>query len=136
MLLRIVLDTNCLVSAFFTGNYSNQIVDLARKKKLAIITSRTLNSELSEVFRRRVVANQLKKNHFLNKILALSLIVSPAKTIVEIDRDPDDNRVLEAAVEGKCDFIVTGDKDLLELKKYKNIRILAPKDFLEENSLL
>lgn len=54
-------------------------------------------------------------------------------------RDEDDNRVLEAAIEGKCNFIVTGDKDLLELGKYKRslrlrlkkIQILTPAQFLD-----
>lgn len=48
-----------------------------------------------------------------------------------ISRDPDDNKVLEAAIEGRCDYIVTGDKDLLVLKKYKNIRIVTSKEFID-----
>ncbi len=47
-------------------------------------------------------------------------------------RDRDDNRVLEAAVEGDCDFIITGDRDLLELCKYKKIKIITPAQFLAE----
>jgi len=132
MLLKVIVDTNCLVSAFYSSNHSRQIIDLARKKKILIITSKTLNAELSEVFHRKVLANQLKKNHFLNKILALSYVVSPTKTITAIDRDPDDDRVLEAAIEGKCEYIISGDKDLLELKKYKKIRIVTPKEFLKQ----
>lgn len=129
---KIVLDTNCLISAFLSGNYSKEIINLARKKKLTLITTKALNADLSEVFHKKVEGNQLKVNHFLNRVLSISQIVAPTKNLSVIDRDPDDNKVIEAAVEGKCEFIVTGDKDLLVLKQYKNIKIVKPKDFLEE----
>ncbi|MBI2036154.1 putative toxin-antitoxin system toxin component, PIN family [Candidatus Microgenomates bacterium] len=56
-------------------------------------------------------------------------VVSP-KVSVKVSRDPDDNRVLEAAGEGDCDFIITGDQDLLELGKYQKIKILTAKNLL------
>lgn len=60
-------------------------------------------------------------------------MVSPKKRITVV-RDSTDNKIIEAAVEGKCEYIVTGDKDLLVLGKYKNIKIVSPKEFLEEFS--
>ncbi|MBI2040465.1 putative toxin-antitoxin system toxin component, PIN family [Candidatus Microgenomates bacterium] len=55
--------------------------------------------------------------------------MAPHETL-HILRDEDDNRVLEAAREGNCDFIVTGDQDLLDLGKYKKIKILTSEEFL------
>ncbi|HEX8932007.1 MAG TPA: putative toxin-antitoxin system toxin component, PIN family [Patescibacteria group bacterium] len=50
-------------------------------------------------------------------------------------RDIDDNRVLEAAVEGKCQYIITGDADLLDLKIFQSIKIITAEDFLKEQEV-
>lgn len=50
----------------------------------------------------------------------------------KVCRDPADNRVLEAAIAGNCEFIITGDKDLLILKKYQTVRILTPSAFIAD----
>lgn len=128
---RIVLDTNCILNAYLSPGYSREVLLLAQKKKIIIVTSRILLAEFSEVSRKKIQDNQSKLNHFRNKLFSLIEIIEPKNSIAMIKRDPDDNRVLEAAVEGKCDFIVTGDRDLLELKVYQGIKILNPKDFLE-----
>ena len=57
-------------------------------------------------------------------------VVNPRNSL-KVARDDDDNRVLEAAITGKCEYIVTGDEDLLSLKKYKNIKILTPAEFFD-----
>lgn len=134
MPLRIVLDTNCLFSAFLSYNHSREVINLARKKKVILITSRILNADLSELFHKKIDGEQLRINRFLNTLSILTSIVFPTDTLSVITRDIDDNRVLEAAIAGECDYIVTGDKDLLELKDYKGIKIFTPKDFLEEFS--
>lgn len=80
-----------------------------------------------------------KKFDLSNEELALTkiqienkfVIVQP-KNEIKISRDDDDNRVLEAALEGGCSYIVTGDKDLLDLKTFKNIKIVTPDTFLSE----
>jgi len=57
-------------------------------------------------------------------------VVSPAKLDQPVCRDPDDDNILAAAISGKCDCIITGDKDLLVLKQYLGINIFNPRDFL------
>jgi putative PIN family toxin of toxin-antitoxin system len=61
-------------------------------------------------------------------------LVVPAKLERQVCRDPDDDNVLAAAVSGKCDCIITGDKDLLVLKEYEGITILSPRDFITNES--
>jgi len=56
-------------------------------------------------------------------------LVEPTHRI-DASRDPDDNRVLEAAIAGEADYIVTGDRDLLELGSYEGIRIVTPAEFV------
>jgi putative PIN family toxin of toxin-antitoxin system len=63
-------------------------------------------------------------------------LVSAAKLEREVCRDPDDDNILAAAVSGKCDCIITGDKDLLVLKAYEGVKILSPRDFITNESLL
>jgi len=57
-------------------------------------------------------------------------VVSVSKLENQVCRDPDDDNILAAAVSGKCDCIITGDKDLLVLKEYEGIDIFSPRDFL------
>lgn len=130
---RIVLDTNILISALVYGGKPEQIYDFVLEKQLIAITSPILLSELREIL--------IKKFNFeLDRIKQLEQIISHNFTVVNPNkivaqtRDDDDNRVLEAALEGGCNYIVTGDKDLLDLKIYKNIKIVTPDIFLEEKT--
>lgn len=134
MPLRAVLDTNILVSAFLSNGNPRRVLNLIREKELRAVTSRVLLSELSETLNKKVKDEQFAIEKFCRLVENSSKVVLPKKTLSIIDRDPDDNRILEAAVEGKCPYIVTGDKDLLDLKEYKNIRILSARKFLSELS--
>jgi putative PIN family toxin of toxin-antitoxin system len=65
-------------------------------------------------------------------ILQLRMKVVPASKLEsQVCRDPDDDNILAAAVSGNCDCIITGDKDLLVLKKYEGVEIFSPRDFLD-----
>ncbi len=61
--------------------------------------------------------------------------VDPSAELDVVAADPDDNRVLEAAIEGNAEFIVTGDRHLLELREYEGTRIVSPVEFLAELQL-
>ena len=66
-----------------------------------------------------------------NILVRIGEFIEPKIEITEC-RDPKDNKFLELAVAGKADCIVTGDKDLLELHPFRNIRIITPKEFLTQ----
>lgn len=87
-----------------------------------------LISELTGVLRKKFAVSESDIVDFKNEIQDSFEIVYPASSI-HILKDEPDNRVLEAALEGNCDYIITGDKALLALKQYKNIRILTPSEF-------
>lgn len=132
--LNIVLDTNVIISAIVFGGKPRQLLTLIQENKIAAYTTPLLIAELLEIL--------VKKFQFAPKKVALVQellnesfsIVYPSETI-HIVRDEDDNRVLEAAIEGSCTYIVTGDKDLLEIKTFRNISILKPDDFLSSTNL-
>ncbi len=67
---------------------------------------------------------------FIELVWESSLVVTPDMEVTA-SRDPNDNRVLEAALAGSADYIVSGDKDLLVLVQFEHIPILSPADFLK-----
>lgn len=128
---KIVLDTNILISAIGFGGVPRKVFLLTVEEKIKGVISQILLVELIEVINKKfpkLIPDLPIIEHNINEFF---LIVHPKKTI-NIVRDRDDNRVLEAAVEGDCDFIITGDQDLLVLRQYKKIKILTPTQFLEE----
>src|SRR3989344_7633177 len=131
--LKLVLDTNILVSALIYGGKPEQVYNLVLEKQIIAITSTVLFSELQDVLikkfnfdpRRVKQLERIIKKHFK--------VVYPNETINAV-KDDDDNRVLEAAKEGKCEYIITGDKELLKIRKYKHIKIVTAEEFLNEIS--
>ena len=126
---RVVLDTNVFISSIVFGGKPKLIINLLQEKKIVAVTTPILIAELLEIL--------TKKFQFIPPKIALVqellnenfTIVHPTE-VIDVVRDDDDNKVLEAATEGKCHFVVTGDKDLLDIKIFKNIPILTPEDFL------
>jgi putative PIN family toxin of toxin-antitoxin system len=127
--LRIVIDTNILISSIVFGGKPRQIIKLLQENKIIAIITPVLVAELLEIL--------TKKFQFIPTRIALIqelinenfTIVNPTE-VIHVIRDEDDNRVLEAAIEGHCIYIVTGDNDLLDVKTFKNIQILTPDEFL------
>ncbi len=127
--LKVVLDTNILVSAIVFGGKLEQIIKLVQEGGIIPIISPILIAELIEILTKKfnftidkiTLVEELIKENFK--------VVYPSQTI-HVLADEDDNRVLEAAFKGECDYVVTGDNDLLDLKLYKNIKIITPHYFL------
>jgi len=128
-IIRVVLDTNILISAFVYGGKPEQILRLILEKRIDGFTSPLLLAELFEVLLKKFHFSLEKIQVFEQKIKKSFAIVYPTKTI-HIVKDEPDNRVLEAALEGNCNIVVTGDKELLKLGKWKGISILTTDQFL------
>lgn len=128
---KVLLDTNVLISAFGFGGKPRQVLQLVLEKKIKAVSSPILLAELHEVITKKFP--QLSQNLGLieRKLKRTIIIVSPKESI-QIVRDIDDNRVLEAAIEGKCQYVITGDSDLLDLKVFQEIKIVTVEIFLKE----
>ena len=129
--IRVLLDTNILISALGFGGIPKKVFLLALEKKIQAVTSPILLAELREVISKKFP----KLSPYLattEKIIKKSFIIVQPRATINILKDTDDDRVLEAALEGKCNFIITGDKELLELGIFKNIEILPASKFLEK----
>ncbi len=127
---RVVLDTNILISSFSFGGKPREVLFKVLGKEIAGVTSQILVAELIDVERKKFNLTRTDTKLIETQIEDNFEIVFPTKS-VKVCRHDSDNRVLEAAIEGKCDFIVTGDKDLLILKRYKSVTILKPSEFLD-----
>ena len=127
--MRLVLDTNVFVAAVVADGLCRDLVRM-RVRPHTIITSEPLLEELQTTLRVKFKANP-GKLPLLAALREQAEMVAPARLGERVCRDKDDDVVLATAVAGKADIIVTGDDDLLVLKKFRGIRILSPRKFLE-----
>ncbi|MBC8387233.1 MAG: putative toxin-antitoxin system toxin component, PIN family [Actinobacteria bacterium] len=128
--MKIVLDTNIYISAAVFGRLCEEVIQFCRFDKISVYISEDI---IDEIENKLIVKFSWKENQirvFLENILEFCKIVEVEERIVFIKEDPDDDKILECAVSAKCEYIVSGDKHLINLKSYKNIKILKPADFL------
>jgi putative PIN family toxin of toxin-antitoxin system len=126
--LRVVLDTNILVSAFFWEGNERKILIKCKNRNLNSITSLEILNELEKVLKIKFKVPENKIRDYSKEILYFSEIVFPLGELNIIKEDPTDNIILETALIGKANILVTGNKHLLKLKKYKSVKILQAKD--------
>ncbi len=126
---KVTLDTNLLVSAFVFGGKPEAILNLVFEKQIQVFSSPVLLSELYEVLNKKFYFDIKRINFLDRKLNEEFIIVHPLETI-DILKDKDDNRVLEAAIEGNCQYIVTGDQGLLELGNFRKIKIITASELL------
>jgi putative PIN family toxin of toxin-antitoxin system len=132
--LRVVLDTNVLISSLLLKNSPPfRVVELIFARSILLRSESTLSeSEFEEVLGRKKFNKYLtleERQVFLSKFLARSELVEIRQEI-DVCRDPKDNKFLELAVNGNASFIITGDDDLLVLNPFRDIQIVTPQDFL------
>ncbi|MCH2246338.1 MAG: putative toxin-antitoxin system toxin component, PIN family [Crocosphaera sp.] len=135
--LRFVVDTNVLVSSILIGKSPP---DQAFKKIRTlgnILFSESTFQELQEILQRpkfdKYVSYQIRNQFMIQLKLEAEIIIVFEE--IDICRDPKDNKFLEVAVNGKADFIITGDKDLLVLNPFQGIEIITVNEFLSRFNL-
>jgi putative PIN family toxin of toxin-antitoxin system len=130
---RIVLDTNLLIS-FLISNSFNKFDKLISENKIVFILSAGLINEFMDVASRpkfRKVFNEQQIFSLLTKIQNHAEIIS-VKSSVTICRDANDNFLLELCIDGKADYLITGDEDLLILNPFKKTKIIKFMDYLKK----
>lgn len=129
--MRVVADTNVLVSALiFPGGTPETFYRLALEGRIELITSRPLLAELGRVLTDKFGWEAERAEEAVKQVVLLGTIVAPREALSEIEADPADNRVLEAAAEAGADAIVSGDRHLLELGAWRGIAIQSPAKFV------
>jgi putative PIN family toxin of toxin-antitoxin system len=132
---RIVADTNIALSGLLWQGPPRRLIDLARERAFTLCTSVALVAELAEVigrakFAARVQEAGLAAADLVQDYARLAEVVMPAALTEPVSRDPDDDLVLATALGAEASLIVSGDRDLLELGTFRDIRILAAADAL------
>lgn len=127
---RVVIDSNVVISGLVFGGTPYIVLLLAVSGQIQSVISKVILSEIEEAFERKFPLSFEDKELMIQEYTQESIDVQLHGEEINVSRDPDDNKIIEAAVEGNCQYIVTGDKDLLILKNYKKIKILTPSEFL------
>ena len=132
-MIKVVLDSNVLISSIVFGGNPRKIFKKIIEGKIKLSISLSIIEEIREVLGGdKFKYSPAVLNIIINELLAITEVVEPMEILNVIDDDPDDNRILECAVEAGADYIITGDKHLLKKNPYFNIRIMNPYDFLEK----
>ncbi len=126
--MRVLLDTNVLIAAFIARGTCCELLEHCARHH-TVVSSAPLLQELREKLSGKLGFSLQETRETLSLFQGHMELVEPATLDQPVSRDPDDDAVLAAALAGKCDCIVTGDKDLLVLEKFCQIPILAPADF-------
>ena len=126
--MRVLLDTNVLIAAFISQGSCNELLEHCFQDH-QIVTSSELVSEFVEVLSGKFGYTRDETREARQILLSMVTFVDPEDLPTPVCRDPDDDRVLAAAVGGAAACIVTGDNDLLELEEHLGISILRPSEF-------
>ncbi|ABQ25343.1 putative toxin-antitoxin system toxin component, PIN family [Geotalea uraniireducens] len=135
-MVRVVLDANQFVSALLKpGSNPDAIMRLVREEKVILLLSETICDEILRVLTYPKIRNRLNRSDdyladFVKKLRAVAVITPGTLPLDPIKADADDTKYLVCAIEGKADFIVSGDRHLKDLKSFQGIRIVDPATFL------
>jgi len=128
--LRVVLDTNVYFSAVTNQGPPFRIWRRAVARDFVLVVSPTILREIAGVFREDLKWRESEIVAHLKLVARVAEIVTPRQTLRVIAADPSDDRILECALAGKADLIVSGDRHLRKLKFFQGIAIVQPGDFL------
>jgi putative PIN family toxin of toxin-antitoxin system len=125
-----VFDTNVLVAAFVTEGICSKILVRGRKRQFQLIACPIILREFENVLIKKFSATRIEARSTLEIVSeAMHSVVRPSQSVQGVCRDPEDDAILACALEAGADYLVTGDVDLLELKLFKGIRVVTPREF-------
>jgi len=135
--MKIVLDTNVIISAFLWVGQSNKILDCIEKRKILVYSCPEQIIELEGVLARPKFQpifhkTSLKAGLIVSTFLRMVRLVEPVSGLKVIKEDRTDNIILSCALTAKATYLITGDNHLLSLKKFQGIKIIKPRQFLEK----
>ena len=130
-MIRVVLDTNIIISSIFWKGNPHQVVRKGILGEYQLVTSAEILDEVANKLTVKFKFPEESRQDLVDILLAHSHLVEPTSNF-DVVRDKSDNKIIECAFDGKAGYIVTGDPDLLDLKEFKSTRIITAKEFLEK----
>ena len=133
--MRVVLDTNVLLSGLLWHGVPHTLIERVREGTLALVSSPVLLAELAEVIARPqfetiLARSNTSRERSLAELRELADVIEPPPLAEPVCRDPDDDAVLALAIAATVDLIVSGDRDLLDLQRFQDIAIVTPAEAL------
>lgn len=129
---KVTFDANIYLSAIIFGGNPRQCLELAKNREVELFVSFSILLEVARNLQNKFGWAEEEVEEVIKGIGEFATLVSPQTVIQIIRAHTQDNKILEAALEVKSDYIISGDKKhLLSLKKFKNIKIISAKDFLD-----
>ena len=132
---RIFIDTNIFISPYFWPGNERNLVSIPQKN-IKYFTSQQVLEEIKKVLKEKFNVNINDIDDYISKILSKFIIAKPDFDSQVVVRDEKDTDILKSALSKHCIFLITGDKDLLTLKKVKNMRILTSTELIKELKLI
>lgn len=132
--MKIVLDTNVLVSALIKSGKPRELIFEIVKNKVQLVTSRKIMEEFLDVTNDPQIRKYVSDGDTIAFLRAVGSIASVAKVRSKfkvVKEDPDDDVVLRTARDGGAEYIVSGDKHLLSLKEFRGIKIMTVRQMLD-----
>jgi len=126
----VVLDTNVYLSGIIFGGNSRHILDLVVEKKILAAISPAILLEISQKLEKKFKWNKNQILLTIRTIAKSAKLVTPSQKVSVVKEDKSDNKIIEAAIESKANYIISGDRHLLKIKKYQQIKIVSPAEFL------
>jgi putative PIN family toxin of toxin-antitoxin system len=128
--MKAVLDTNVLVAAYLTEGLCARLLRRARQRQFEAITCPLILTECRKNLKRLTAPSSGALDATMQHLQAITTTVNPAPNLTpKICRDPADNEVLGCAITARVDYLVTGDRDLLDLHPHRSLPIVSPRDF-------
>ena len=129
--LRVVLDSNVLISAIVFGGKPREILERVLRGELTLIVSPAILDEVEAVLGgEKFRFSRDAARVVVQEIESLAEVVDPATAVSVVPDDPDDNRVIACALDGRADCLISGDQHLLKIDGYSSLPIMNPADFL------
>ena len=130
--MRIVIDTNVIVSGIFFGGRPGDLLQLVLTRQVEAIATSQILAEYQATIHCLLKRYGGTHLHFSMLPLFTAMEVIPQTESIKICRDPDDDKFISCVVDGRCIYIVSGDKDLLSLGQYGDVEILTVTQFFEK----
>lgn len=129
--MRVVFDTNIFISAFvIPGSLAEKAILKIIEEEDSLVISKDIIDEVLSVLSSKFGRDREALSHVAVTLSELAEWVKPAGR-VKVLKDESDNRILECAIYGRADLVITGDKKILQLREYKNVKIITLKEYLE-----
>ena len=130
--MRVTLDTNVFISATqWESSVAHKLLIKMIEKDFEVFTTQEILEEFAKVLKRDFKYEDEEVSNIIIKIMFFTNIIEPSVDLDVVLEDPDDNKIIECAIESESDYIVSYDKHLLKIKEYKSIKILTPEEMFE-----